>query len=228
MNIRVIGVVLLVILFVLASTMLNISVTDGLDLSEAYSSGNIKVIQKTAAGTVPHEVEITNNGNKTIDVKKGNALSSTITQDLVIAEEKQITPGSTETLKVYGIEPSKRAVIGTKLLPVNNTYYGVNQVIIDSNPYDLESAYDAQLKIWIIMSGGNLNPYTGEPVAVVETKRITWTQFRQDLADSKASILKTFNITEDKIQNLNEKQKLNPQNWIDNAVNWIKASSGIQ
>jgi len=188
----------------------------------------LNLYRKTAAGTVPHEVEITNNGNNTINVKKGNALSSTITQDLVIAEEKQIIPSSTETLKVYGIEPSKRAVVNTKLLPINNTYYGVNRVISDSNPYDLESAYDAQLKIWIIMSGGNLNPYTGEPVAVVETKRITWTQFRQDLADSKASILKTFNITEDEIQNLNEKQKLDPQNWIDNAVNRIKVSSGIQ
>ncbi|MEN4017859.1 MAG: hypothetical protein PQ975_07490 [Methanobacterium sp.] len=228
MNIRVIGVVLLVILFALASTMLNISVRDELNLSEAYSSGNIKVIQKTVAGTVPHEVEITNNGNKTIDVKKGNALLSTITQDLVIAEEKQITPGSTETLKAYGIEPSKRAVVNTKLLPVNNTYYGVNHVISDSNPYDLQSAYAAQLKIWIIMSGGNLNPYTGEPVAVVETKKITWTQFRQDLADSKISILKTFNITESEIQNLNERQSINPQNWIDNVISWIKTSSGIQ
>jgi len=161
-------------------------------------------------------------------VKKGNVLSSTITQDIVIAEERRIIPGSTETLKMYGIEPSKRAFVNTKLLPVNITYYGVNQVIIDSDPYDLQSAYGAQLKIWIIMSGGNLNPYTGEPVAVVETKKITWTQFRQDIADSKISVLKTFNITESEIQNLNEKQKLNPQNWVDNAINWIKASSGIQ
>jgi hypothetical protein len=207
--------------------MLSLSVSGGLGLNEAYSSGNIKVIQKTAAGTVPHEVEITNNGNATVNVKKGNALASSVSEDLVIAEDKNIGPSSTETVKAYCIEPSQRAVVNTKLLPVNNTYNGVNKIISSSNPYDAQSAYNAQLKIWVIMSGGNLNPYTGEPVAVVETKQISWAQFRQNLADAKNEVLKTFNITEGEIQNLNQNQGFNLQNWINDIINWIKSSLGI-
>jgi hypothetical protein len=228
MNIRVIGVVILVILFALTSTMLNLSVSGGLDLNEAYSSGNIKVIQKTAAGTVPHEIEITNNGNTTVDVKKGDPLASSVSQDLVIAEDKQIASNSTETVKAYGIKPSQRAVVNTKLLPVNNTYNAVNRIISNSSPYDSQSAYNAQLKIWIVMSGGNLNPYTGEPVALVEKKQITWTQFRQNLADAKSDILKTFNVSESEIQSLNQNKASNPQNWVDETFNWIKSSLRIQ
>jgi hypothetical protein len=226
MNIRIIGVVLLVILFALTSTMLNLSVSEGLSLNEAYSSGNIKVIQKTDAGTVPHEVEITNNGNVGINAKKGNVLVSSVSQDLVIAENKQIAPNSTETLKAYCLEPSQRAVVNSKLLPVNNTYNAANQIISGSNPYDSQSAYNAQLEIYVIMSGGNLNPYTGEPVAVVETKQITWTQFRQDLSNAKTSVMKTFNVSENELQNLN--QNVNPPNGIDETINWIKSSLGIQ
>lgn len=227
MNIRVISVVLLIILFALASTMLSLSVSGGLGLNEAYNNGSIKVIQKTDAGTVPHEVEITNNRNTTVNVKKGNALASSVSQDLVIAEDKNIASNSTETVKAYCIEPSQRAVVNTKLLPVNNTYIGVNRVISSSNPYDAQSAYNAQLKIWVIMSGGNLNPYTGEPVAVVEKKQIGWTQFRQNLADAKNEVLKTFDVTEDEIQNLNQNQGFDLQNWINDTINRIKSSLGI-
>jgi hypothetical protein len=228
MNIRVIGIISIVILFALASTMLNISFSGGTDLNQAYGNGNVKVIQKTAAGTVPHEVEITNGGNSTINVKKGNALVSSPSEDLVVAEDKQIAPNSTATLKAYCIEPSQRAIVDTKLLPVNNTYYGVNRVISDSDPYNSQSAYDAQLKIWVIMSGGNLNIYTGEPVAVRETKGITWTQFRQNIADAKNDIMKSFNVTESEIQNLNQKPSTSPSNLINDTINWVKSILRIQ
>ena len=228
MNIRVIGVVLLIIIFTSASVVLNLSVLEGSPLSEVYSSGNIKVIQKTASGTIPHEIEITNNGNTTINAKKGDVLASSVSQNMIIAEDKQISSNSTETIKAYGLESSERAVIGTKLLPVNNTYYGVNQVINNSHSNDSQSAYNTQLKIWIIMSGGNLNPYTGEPVDVVKSKGITWTQFRQNIADAKSEIRKTFNVTDDEIQNLNQKPSVSPPSWINDGTNWIKNSLKIQ
>jgi hypothetical protein len=228
MNIRVISVVLLIILFAAVSLMLNLAISEGSSLTEAYSTGNVKIIQKTAAGTIPHEIEITNNGNTTINVAKGDVLASSVSQDLVIAEDKQVATNSKQNIKAYCLEPSQRAVVDSKLLPVNNTYNGVNKVISSSNPHDSQSAYNAQLEIWVIMSGGNLNPYTGEPVAVVETKQIGWTQFRQNLADAKNEVLKTFNISEGEIQNLNQKQSFNPQDWINNTITWIKNSLGLQ
>lgn len=227
MNIRVISFVLLIILFVLASAMLNLSISGGNSLSEAYNQANIKVTQKTPAGIIPSEIEIINNGNSSINVKKGIVLSSSITQDMVIAEDKQIGTNSKGTVKAYGIEPTQRSVPETKFLPVNNTYSAVNEIISNSNPYNSQIAYQDQLKIWIIMSANNFNPYTGEPVAVVENKGITWTQFRQDIQLAKNDIIKTFNVNEDEIKNLNQKES-NNQNWINNTINSLKSILKIQ
>ncbi len=221
MNIRVIIVVLIIIIFALASTMLNLSVSGVSDLNEVYSSGNITVIQKTAAGTVPHEIVITNNENTAINAKQGTALASSVSEDLIIAEDKQIGANSAETVKAYGIEPSQRAVVNTKLLPVNNSYNGVNNVINNSNPYI------SQLQIWLIMAGPNFNPYTGEPVEVVNTKKISWSEFRQNIADAKNNLMKKFNVSESEIQNLKQNDG-NNQNWISGTISWIKSSTGIQ
>ena len=223
MNIRVISVISLICLFVIASIMLIFSVSGGMSLDKAYANGNVLVVQKTDAGTIPHEVDITNNGNSTINVKKGNMLSSSLSQDLVIAEDKQINKNSTGTIKAYGIEPTKRAVANTKLLPVNNTINSINKLLNNSDPYNAQNAYNTQLEIWVIVSGGNLNPYTGEPVDVVQTKGITWTQFRQNLADAKNNVMTTFNITESEIPNLNQTSNPNSSNWINDTINRIKS-----
>ncbi len=207
--------------------MLNVSVSGGQSLDKAYGNGNIKVLQKTDAGTVPHEVLITNNGNSSISIKKGSLLTSSVSQDMVIAEDKNIGVNSTETLKTYCIEPSERAEANIKLLPVNNTNYGINKVLSNDNPYNPQTAYETQLKIWIIVSGGSLNPYTGEPVAVVENKGITWTQFRQDIAIAKNDIMKTFNVNENGIQNLNQNPGFNPMDSVNETINWIKSALRI-
>lgn len=227
MNIRVITIVLIIILFALVSGFLSYSVSGGTPLKEAYINGNIQVIQKTAAGTVPHEVVITNNQNRSIKAKKGDVLTSSVSQDMVIAEDKIIAPNSNETVNAYCIEPDQRTNAGTNLLLANNTYSAVNEVIRNSDPSDSQSALKAQLQIWIIMSRNNLNPYTGEPVAVVENQNITWTQFRQDIASAKNDVMTSFNVTEDQIQNLNQNQTQSnagqTQSWINNILNWIKS-----
>ena len=208
--------------------MLIFSVSGGMSLDEAYANGNVLVVQKTDAGVIPHEVDITNNGNSTINVKKGNILSSSISQNLVIAEDKQINKNSTGTIKAYGTEPSQRSVVDSKLLPLNYTTNSINKILNKSDPYNAQDAYNTQLEIWVIVSGGNLNPYTGEPVAVVEAKGITWTQFRQDLADAKNNVMTTFNVTESGIPNLNQTSNPNSSNWINDTINWIKSILNIQ
>ncbi len=229
MNIRVIIVVLIILLFALASGMLSYSMSGGTSLNKAYSNGNIKVVQKTAAGAIPHEVSIMNNGNSAVKVKKGDVLASTVSQNLVIAEDKQISANSNETVKAYCLYPSPRAVVNSKLLPVNDTNNAINRVISNSNPSDPQSAMKAQLQIWVITSEGNLNIYTGEPVSVVENQNITWRQFRQNVTSAKNDVMTLFNVTEDQIKNLNQ-TKLNSgqtQSWIDSTINWIKGTLGI-
>ncbi|MDI6724324.1 MAG: hypothetical protein QMD61_06720 [Methanobacterium sp.] len=224
MNIRVVGIVSIVILFALTSGYMSYSISNGEDLKEVYNRENIQVIQKTTAGTVPHEVTVKNNGNNTITVKKGEILASSISQNMVIAENKNIEPKADETVKAYCLEPSRRAKAGTKLLPVNTTYDTVTQVISASDP---DSAMNTQLQIWIIMSGGNLNPYTGEPVAIVEKQNLKWSQFRQNISDAKSEVMSTFNVNESEIGTLKEKDIYAGQTWIDNIYDYIKSSLGI-
>ncbi len=227
MNIRVVGIVSIVILFALTSGYMSYSLSDGANLNEVYNKKDIQVIQKTAAGTVPHEITIKNNGNTTITVKKGETLASSVSQNMVIAEDKSIDPGTDETVKAYCLEPSKRAKEGTKLLPVNTTYDTVTKVISNSDTSDPASAMDIQLQIWIIMSGGSLNPYTGEPVALVEKQNITWSELRQNISDAKAEVMNTFNVKENELISLKEKDLSTGQTWIDNVSNYIKSSLGI-
>ena len=226
MNIRVISLVLIVLVFTLASGMMSYSVSGGIPLKEAYNNGKITVVQLTAAGTVPHQVMITNNESKSVKVKKGDVLESTLSQDLVIAEDKAIASNSNATVKAYCLDPSQRAVVGAKLLPVNSTYAAVTRVVSSSNPLNSQNAMNTQLQIWVITSEGNLNPYTGEPVAVVENNNMTWSQFRQDIANAKSDVMSTFNVKEDNIKNLNQTQSNSAQDssWIDNTISWIKGS----
>ena len=225
MNIRVLSLVLVVLVFALVSGMISYSVSSGVSLKDAYTSGKITVVQQTAAGTVPHQVMITNNASKSVKVKKGDVLASTLSQDLVIAEDKIISSNSNATVKAYCLNPSQRAVVGAKLLPTNTTYSAITRVISSSNPSNSQSAMNAQLQIWIITSEGNLNPYTGEPVAVVDNNNITWSEFRQDIANAKSDVMSTFNVTESNIKNLNQTQSNSGStSWIDNSISWIKES----
>ncbi|WP_424355619.1 hypothetical protein [Methanobacterium sp. MBAC-LM] len=225
MNIRVVSLVLVVLVFALVSGMISYSVSSGVSLKDAYTSGKITVVQQTAAGTVPHQVMITNNASKSVKVKKGDVLASTVSQDLVIAEDKIISSNSNATVKAYCLNPSQRAVVGAKLLPTNTTYSAITRVISSSNPSNSQSAMNAQLQIWIITSEGNLNPYTGEPVAVVDNNNITWSEFRQDIANAKSDVMSTFNVTESNIKNLNQTQSNSGStSWIDNSISWIKES----
>lgn len=231
MNIRVLGVIFVILLFALASGFLSYSVSGGTSLKDAYSEGNIKVIQETVAGTVPHQILITNSGNEAIKVKKGDILASSVSTDLVIAEDKKISASSNDTVKAYSIEPTQRAVVNAKLLPVNSTYNALNQVLRNSDPSNLQSTLKTQLQIWIIMSGNNLNPYTGEPVATAETRNLSWSQFRQEISDAKNGLLTLFNVKEDQIKDLNQNQAQSNagqvQTSINNILSWIESSLGI-
>lgn len=227
MNIRVASIVFIVVLFALTSGYMSYSVSSGETLNEVYNKENIQVIQSTSAGTIPHEVNVKNNGNNAIKIKKGEMLASSVSPDMIIAEDKTVEPNSNQTVKAYSLEPSERAKVGSKLLPVNTTYDSLNQIISESNPSDKQNASTTQLEIWIIMSGGNLNPYTGEPVDMVEKNDIKWTNFRQNISDAKTSIMNTFNINESEISSLKNKDINVGQTWIEDISDYITSSLGI-
>jgi hypothetical protein len=66
-------------------------------------------------------------------VAKGTILRSEESQDLVIIENKKISPKSNDSLQAYCIEPDQMAITGKTLKPSGTVSTEINQIISNSN-----------------------------------------------------------------------------------------------
>lgn len=227
MNIRLVFLILVIVVFTSWTGFESYSQSTGLPLAQAYSEGFVNITQNTSAGTVPHQVNISNNGKDPIKVVIGDVLSSESSQDLVIAENKTIKKNSTNIVSAYCLDPSKRALPGVKLKTNDTSSDAIKQVIYGSNINDINNATNAQVQIWILSSGVNFNIYSGEPVALVESQKINYTKLRQIVADAKTAISARFNVSADNIKNLNQNGTSNSSGVLDGFSNWLKSTTGI-
>ena len=227
MNIRLVFLILVIVVFASWTGFESYSQSTGLPLAQAYSEGFVNIAQNTSAGTVPHQVNISNNGKDPIKVVVGDVLSSESSQDLVIAENKTIKKNSTNIVSAYCLDPSQRAIPGVKLKTNGTSSDAIKQVIYGSNINDINNATNAQVQIWILSSGVNFNIYSGEPVALVESQKINYTKLRQIVADAKTAISARFNISADNIKNLNQNGTSNSSGVLDGFSNWLNSTTGI-
>ena len=227
MNIRLVFLILIIVIFAAGTGFLSYSQSTGISLTQAYANGNVVIIQNTSAGTIPHQVSITNKGNDPVKVQIGDVLSSNSSQDLVIAENKTLKINSTDLVSAYCIEPSQRAVPGVKLKVNGTSSNAVKQVIEGSNIKDLSNATNAQVQIYILTSGVDFNIYSGEPVAVVQSQNINYTKLRQIVSDAKTALSTKFGVTVDNIDNINQNTTSNSSNTVDEFLNWLKTSTGV-
>ena len=233
MNFRVILLVSMIFIFAAVFGVMSYSGTDkieGISLDQAYSQGNVLITQSTYAGTVPHVVTVKNNGNDTVNVEKGELLKSNDSQDLVTAENKEITPQSTANITAYCFEQGQRAYAGTKLESAGNASDAVKEIVANSNPSDVQNATDAQLKIWTIFAGGDLNIYTGEPVALANKQNIQFSKLKKDANTAKSEVMAEFGVTEDKIASLNQTTTNSSSDLSDmwnNFSDWVNGLTGI-
>lgn len=233
MNFRVILLVSMIFIFAAVFGVMSYSGTDkieGISLDQAYSQGNVVITQSTYAGTVPHVVTVKNNGKDTVNVEKGELLKSKDSQDLVTAENKEIAPQSTANITAYCFEPGQRAYAGTKLESAGNASDAVKEIVANSNPSDVQNATDAQLKIWTIFAGGDLNIYTGEPVALANKQNIQFSKLKKDANTAKSEVMAEFGVTEDKIASLNQTTTNSSSDLSDmwnNFSDWVNGLTGI-
>ncbi len=224
---RLVFLIFLIVVFATGFGFISYSQSTGISLNEAYGTGNIVITQNTSAGTVPHQVNIVNNGNDPVKVEVGDVLTAQSSQDLVIAENKTIKKNTTDTISAYCLDPSQRAIPGVKLKANGTSTNAVKQVIMGSNINDLNNATNAQVQIWILTSGVDFNIYSGEPVAVVETQKINYTKLRQIVSDAKTAISTRFNVNVDNIDKLNQNGTSNSTGIVGGFINWIKSTTGI-
>ena len=227
MSIRLVFIIFLIVVFAAGTGFVSYSQSTGITLKQAYDTGNVVITQNTSAGTVPHQVNLVNSGNDPVKVKVGDILVANSSQDLVVAENRTVEKNSTVSVMAYCIEPSERAVSGTKFTVGNPAPDAVKEIIYGSNPKDIANATGAQVQIWILASGNNLNIYSGEPVAMVENQNLTYTQLRQMVADGKTIISTRYNVGVEEIKNLNLNETSNSSGVINGFLSWLKTTTGI-
>jgi hypothetical protein len=229
MNIRFILVVVVIALFAIGSGTISFVSGSGITLKQAYDNKNVEIIQSTAAGSIPHNINLKNNGTRPVVVDKGTVLENDYSQDLVIIEDKKISPGTNTTIKAYCFEPEQKAIPGAKLSPSTMASSNIMEIIDSSNPADLSNATISQLQIWIVVDKGEVNASTGEPAAVVRTQKIRFYQMRKNLATAKNDVKKRFNLTNEGLQNLESTSGSNTGNilGINNFLTWLRSSVGM-
>ncbi|BDZ71561.1 hypothetical protein [Methanobacterium petrolearium] len=229
MNIRLVLLIAGVIIFSVGCGVLSFLYGGGITLERAYDNNQTHIVQTTAAGSVPHNVTITNNGTQPLVADKGTILKSKQSQDLVIIDDKKISSNTNETVQGYCIEPEQQAVPGKDLAPSGVVSDQIMQIIDNSNPSDLKNATNSQLQIWIIESGGDVDPYTGEASALVVNQQIKYYQLNEKLSTAKNEVMEQFNLTsEEDIQNIpTTAESTSADTWLSDLRQWINLNIGI-
>ena len=139
-------------------------------VSENPNGQVIKIRQVTPSGSIPHIVEVDDGTNS-------------------------------YQLYAYCVEPSQKAQSGASL-----TAEGVEgsavilKTIKNSNPENDESATDAQMKIWVLLSGGSTDASIGEGSSYATT--MSTSQLQSELDRAKNEIMDDYNVSEDQIAGL--------------------------
>jgi hypothetical protein len=227
MSIRLVLLIFVIVIFAAGTSFLSYTQSTGIPLAQAYTDGNVVITQVTPAGSIPHQVNITNNGNEPINVQIGDILISNSSQNLVIAQNETVNKNSSDIVSAYCIQPSQRAVPGVKLNANGTSSNAVKQVIEGSNPNDLTNATSTQVQIFILTSGVNFYMYSGEPVAEVSNQSITYTKYRQLVTAASAALATRFNVTVNNIGNINQNQTSNSTDSVNGFLNWVKTNTGI-
>jgi len=227
MSIRLVFLIFVIVIFAAGTGFLSYSQSTGIPLAQAYTDGNVVITQVTPAGSIPHYVNITNNGNEAIDVQVGDVLISNSSQNLVIAQNDTINKNSSDIVSAYCIQPTQRAVPGVKLTVNGTSSNAIIQVIEGSNPNDLNNVTNTQVQIFILTSGVNFYIYSGEPVAEVLNQSITYTNYRQTVAAAAAALASKFNVTVNNISSINQNQTANSVDSLNSFLNWFKTNTGI-
>lgn len=229
---RVLLLILVVIVFVLVGVFWCFNSAQGMGLKQAYDQGTVSVNQVTNAGSIPHKVNIINNGSQPVNVQQGDIITSPNSQDMVVAENVTIPPNSNQTVQTYCFEPNQKAVPGNNLTPSGDRASNqVIQIIQNSNITNIQNATSSQLQIWVLVTGGKVNIAGGEASALSEVQGLTTNQFNDEINKAQNQVTTFLNITTNQLQDLANQTKVPSQSeltsWIQNFINWLREMIGI-
>ncbi|CDG65000.1 MAG: hypothetical protein PWQ15_1165 [Methanobacterium sp.] len=229
MNMRLILLIAVVVVFAISSGAMSFLSGGGVTLEQAYDNQQVDIVQSTAAGSIPHNLTIKNNGTKPVVVDKGTILKSKESQDLVIITDKKINPNNNDTVLAYCIEPDQKAIKGSSLYPSGTVSPQIKEIIDSSNPTDLQNATQAQLEIWVIVTKGNVDVYSGEAMAVVENQKTKYYLLKEKVETAQDNVITRFNLTPEEVTNMSfsVKSDNNANTWFSDLMQWFKNMVGM-
>ena len=129
----------------------------------------------------------------------------------------------------YCIEPSQKASVGTDLSAVGIAPAVISQIIDKSDTNNFQSAYIAQLKIWVIVSGGKLNINEGEVAIMKQAYGISDEQLNQDIKNVKQEVMDEYGVSSDEMYGLLEYENVDSSgsNLLGNLIVGLKHLFGL-
>jgi len=141
----------------------------------------------------------------------------------------RFTNGQTRTYQAYCMEPYQRAAPGTNLNNGGLAPAVIVQTVQGSDPSNSASAYHAQLRIWVLVTGGNVDINRGEVVSMMALNGISTDQLNADLADVENEVRNDYGVSEDQIYGLTEFKVVDifGNNLMENFLTMLRHLFGI-
>ena len=152
----------------------------------------------------------------------------------VATTTSQVTPAGTVphqvadpngvTYYAFCMEPAQKANVGQQLDYTDTAPAVIYDLVEKSNPDDGNNAYKTQIKIWTILTGGNINSDSGEVSLLKEEMGISDNQFKADVNTTTEELKKEYGVKDGQISLLLDYHTVNilGYNMLENLFTGIK------
>jgi hypothetical protein len=152
----------------------------------------------------------------------GNATTSQVTPAGTVPH--QVADSNDETYYAFCMEPGQKAQVGETLTSSDISPAVIYDLVEKSNPDNINNAYNTQIKIWAILTGGNIDPHSGEASLLKEKMGISDNQFNEDVNTATEELKKEYGVKDGQISLLLDYRAVNifGYNMLENLFTGIK------
>lgn len=136
----------------------------------------------------------------------------------------QIADSNGITYYAFCMEPGQKAKVGESLTIADISPGVIYDLVEKSNPDDGNNAYKTQIKIWAILTGGNIDSNSGEVSILKDEMGISDNQFKIDINTATDELKKEYGVKDGQISLLLDYRTVNifGYNMLENLFTGIK------
>lgn len=173
--------------------------------------------------------QYTQNPNGTVTPEPGFSHlngNATITSQLTTAGTvpHQVADSNGVIYYAFCMEPGQKAHVGEALTSADISPAVIYDIVEKSNPDDINNAYNTQIKIWTVLTGGNIDPHSGEVSLLKDEMGISNNQFNEDVTTATEELKREYGVKNGQISLLLDYRVVNifGYNMLENLFTGIK------